>query len=85
MFVSATKNPMRALHRRLRAPPGQTDLVLIDLNAADEHGNVQKAQDLKLWTSFKYSAAGEYLIFGGVAPSVGLSPHLQTELTMRRL
>lgn len=77
MFISATKNPMRAIHMLLHAPEGCRDLVLIDLHAADEQGNVQKASDLRLQTDFKYSAAGEYLIFGGVPPEVSLSRHLQ--------
>ena len=72
MFISATKNPMRALHLLLHAPPGENELILIDLNVADENGNVQKARDLRFRTAFKYTAAGEYLIFGGVDPNVGL-------------
>lgn len=40
---------------------------------ADKDGNVQKANVLKLETEFRYTAASEYLIFGGVAPQVGLS------------
>ena len=39
---------------------------------ADQNGNVQKAFDLKLETKYRYTAAGEYLIFGGVEPQVGL-------------
>ena len=39
---------------------------------ADKNGNVQKAYDLKLETEHRYTAAGEYLIFGGVEPQVGL-------------
>lgn len=39
---------------------------------ADKNGNVQKAFDLKLETEWRYTAAGEYLIFGGVDPQVGL-------------
>lgn len=72
MFVSATKNPMRAIHMLLRAPDGEKALILIDLKAADESGNVEKAHNLKLQTAFRYTAAGEYLIFGGVTPKVGL-------------
>ena len=73
MFISATKNPMRAIHILLHAPQGEKGLILIDLNTADESGNVEKARDLKLQTNFRYSAASEYLIFGGVSPRVGLS------------
>ena len=73
MFISATKNPMRAIHILLHAPQGEKGLILIDLNAADESGNVEKARDLKLQTQFRYSAASEYLIFGGVGPKVGNS------------
>ena len=73
MFVSATKNPMRALHLLLRAPQGEKSLILIDLHVADINGNVQKASDLKIQTSFGYTPAGEYLIFGGVEPKVCLS------------
>lgn len=72
MFVSATKNPMRAIYMLLRAPDGEKGLILIDLKAADENGNVEKAHNLKLQTAFRYSAAGEYLIFGGVSPRVSL-------------
>lgn len=72
MFVSATKNPMRAFHMLLHAPDGEKGLILIDLKAADESGNVEKAHTLKLQTTFRYTAAGEYLIFGGVSPRVGL-------------
>ena len=74
MFVSATKNPIRALHMLLHAPQGGRFLILIDLNIADERGNVQKAHHLKLITKFRYTGAGEYLIFGGVEPKVGPSP-----------
>ena len=73
MFVSATKIQMRALYILLHAPQGEKGLILIDLNAADESGNVEKASELKLQTAFKYSAGGEYLIFGGVSPRVGPS------------
>ena len=73
MFVSATKNPMRAIHLLLHAPEGENELIVIDLKAADENGNVQKARNLKLDTTFRYTAASEYLIFGGVPCSVGLS------------
>lgn len=59
---------MRALHLLLHAPQGESHLILIDLNAADEKGNVQKAHHLKLRTEFRYTGAGEYLIFGGVEP-----------------
>ena len=62
---------MRAIHILLHAPQGEKGLILIDLNAADESGNVEKARDLKLQTKFNYTAAGEYLIFGGVDPRVG--------------
>ena len=72
MFLSATKNPIRAMHMLLHAPPGEKLLVLIDLNAADQFGNVEKAKDLKLQTDFTYVAAGEYLIFGGVDRKVRL-------------
>ena len=68
---------MRAIHMLLHAPEGCGDLVLIDLHAADEQGNVQKASNLKLQTDFKYSPAGEYLIFGGVPPEVSLYHSLQ--------
>ena len=61
---------MRAIHILLHAPQGEKGLILIDLNAADENGNVEKARDLKLQTKFHYSAASEYLIFGGVDPRV---------------
>ena len=71
MFVSATKNPIRALHMLLHAPQGDKFLILIDLNIADERGNVEKAHHLKLRTKFRYTGAGEYLIFGGVEPKVG--------------
>ena len=67
---------MRAIHILLHAPQGEKGLILIDLNAADESGNVEKARDLKLQTKFRYTAAGEYLIFGGVGPRVGLSSPL---------
>ena len=77
MFISATKNPIRTFHILLHAPEDKKDLILIDLHAADEEGNVQKASDLRLQTDFKYSPASEYLIFGGVPPDVGLSRHLQ--------
>ena len=73
MFISATINPMRALHILLHALEGEKGLILIDLNTADENGNVEKARDLNLKTEFNYTAAGEYLIFGGVGPKVGLS------------
>ena len=73
MFVSASKNPMRAIHILLHAPQGEKGLILIDLNAADESGNVEKARDLKLQTKFRYTAASEYLIFGGVDTKVGNS------------
>ncbi len=46
---------------------------MIDLNKADETGNVNKAHDLKLRTEFRYTGAGEYLIFGGVGQEVDLS------------
>ena len=71
MFVSATKNPIRALRMLLHAPQGDRFLSLIDLNIADERGNVEKAHHLKLRTKFRYTGAGEYLIFGGVEPKVG--------------
>ena len=71
MFISASKNPMRALHMLLNAPQGEKGLILINLQAADETGNAEKASSLKLETTFRYSAAGEYLIFGGVEPRVG--------------
>lgn len=74
MFVSATKNPMRAIHMLLHGTPGEKFLILIDLVAADENDNVQKAYDLQLKTEFLYTAAGEYLIFGGVSPKVDLPP-----------
>ena len=61
---------MRALHMLLHAPDGEKSLILIDLKLADEKGNVERAYDLKLRTEFMYSAAGEYLIFGGVDPKV---------------
>ena len=61
---------MRAIHILLHAPQGEKGLILIDLNAADEFGNVEKAWDLNLRTTFRYSAGGEYLIFGGVGPRV---------------
>ena len=77
MFISATKNPMRTFHMLLHAPQGKRDLILIDLHAADGYGNVQKASNLKLQTDFKYSPAGEYLIFGGVPPEVSLYHRLQ--------
>ena len=76
MFVSATKNPMRTFHMLLHAPEDKRDLIMIDLHAADVQGNVQKASALRLQTDFKYSAAGEYLIFGGVPPEASLSHHL---------
>lgn len=63
---------MRALHMLLHAPQGENQLILIDLHLADERGNVQKAHHLKLRTEFRYTGAGEYLIFGGVEPKVGL-------------
>lgn len=72
MFVSATKNPMRAIYMLLRAPDGEKGLILIDLKAADENGNVEKAHSLKPQTAFRYTSAGEYLIFGGVSPRVSL-------------
>lgn len=72
MFISATKNPMRALHMLLHAPAGEKSLILIDLNAADEFGNVQKANNLQLRTKFRYTGAGEYLIFGGVERKASL-------------
>ena len=77
MFVSATKNPMRALHMLLHAPQGERTLILVDLGVADEEGNVQKAHHLKLKTPFKYTGAGEYLLFGGVEPKVGFSSVLR--------
>ena len=76
MFISATKNPMRAIHILLHAPQGEKGLILIDLKAADESGNVEKAGDPKLQTKFCYAAGGEYLIFGGVGPRVGPSSPL---------
>ena len=77
MFISATKNPIRTFHMLLHAPEGKRDLILIDLHVADVKGNVQKASALRLQTDFKYSAAGEYLIFGGVPPEVSLPRHLR--------
>ena len=68
---------MRAIHLLLHAPEGENELILIDLRAADESGNVQKARDLKLDTTFHYTAASEYLIFGGVPCNVCL-PSLYT-------
>ena len=56
----------------VHAPKGDKGLILVDLHAADEHGNVEKASNLKLQTTWRYTAAGEYLIFGGVSPKVGL-------------
>ena len=79
MFISATKNPMRAIHILLHAPQGEKGLILIDLNTADENGNVEKASSLKLQTEFRYTAAGEYIIFGGVDPRVS-SPSPLTDL-----
>ena len=64
---------MRAIHLLLHAPEGENELIVIDLKAADENGNVQKAHNLKLDTTFRYTAASEYLIFGGVPCNVGLS------------
>ena len=75
---------MRAVHMLLHAPEGERSLILIDLHAADKQGNVEKASALRLHTNFKYSAAGEYLIFGGVPPEVSLSRHLQAYLTIIR-
>lgn len=51
---------------------------------ADVNDSVQKVHHLKLRTEFRYTGAGEYLIFGGVPPKVGLPLHLQSYLTITR-
>ncbi|CAD6589678.1 MAG: hypothetical protein ASARMPRED_004166 [Alectoria sarmentosa] len=73
MFVSFTKNPIRAIHMALRGGEDST-IAIIDLREAD-HGtdNVEKVHHLKLRTEFNYTGAGEYLIFGGVAPKAIIS------------
>ena len=59
------------LSRALRGGESSS-VAVIDLEKADEKGNVNKAHHLKLKTEFRYTGAGEYLIFGGVDPGVGL-------------
>ena len=49
-----------------------SSIAVIDLNRADKTGNVNKAHDLKLRTEFRYTGAGEYLIFGGVEQEANL-------------
>lgn len=59
------------LSRALRGGE-DASIAVIDLTKADERGNVEKAHNLKLKTDFRYTGAGEYLIFGGVDNEVGL-------------
>lgn len=66
------------LSRALRGGE-HSSIAVIDLHKADERGNVNKAHQLKLRTKFRYTGAGEYLIFGGVEPEVGL-PSLELDL-----
>lgn len=52
VFISVTKNPMRALHRALHLNAGQqTSVAVIDLREADRGGNVWKVSDLLGYSS----------------------------------